>query len=496
MTSASPESFESTTGRSPTVSWFELFYDLVVVAAVGLTNDVFLGQPSAQNAVLSVVTMTALAWVWFLTTLYNNMFPGQDLLRRLLMLVQMGALAIAGLAVDQVHGIDNSAGLIAYAAALVIVAALIVRGSRTTGTAISGRSVAPLIVAALICLVGAADGEYRSGLYLITAMAASMVPILLTQYSRWSDASMIRLEHLRERLGLFVLIVLGEGFAQLVSALHFLGAIPRRRHLRPAVHPQLRRVVDLLRRHLLRAHEPAPSPVAAVAARAPHPRLRDRGDAGHPDPAHRGRRAGAGRCGAGLLRRLPVAGAVLLRRPGLHGQGPAGSAGLDADRLRPAIVTVGLTLVPRDATSTYAVIGLSAAIVIVNAIIAVWADVATDRHQWRRTLGHRPRGRQSPRPEISPRRRCSDPVRDPGGRARREIQGSPEPRSPGECRHALAETGTVRGRCLAVAVQGGRHGRDVGRRRVVGRPGRGSIRRSVSRHRLCLGVPDHPVDSP
>ena len=38
---------------------------------------------------------------------------------------------------------------------------------------------------------------------------------------------MLRVDHLRERLGLFVIIILGEGFAQMVHALHALGTVPR-----------------------------------------------------------------------------------------------------------------------------------------------------------------------------------------------------------------------------------------------------------------------------
>ena len=106
---APPPAGESRPIGSPTVTWFELFYDLVVVAAVSLTNDVFLARPTAGTAITGAVCMTALAWVWFLTTLFNNLFPGQDILRRLLLVLQMGAIVVAGLAADQDHGISNRA---------------------------------------------------------------------------------------------------------------------------------------------------------------------------------------------------------------------------------------------------------------------------------------------------------------------------------------------------------------------------------------------------
>ena len=110
---------------SPTVSWFELFYDLVVVAAVSLTNDAFLDDPSTETAKAAVLGILALSWVWFLTTLFSNVFPGQDLVRRLFMLVQMAAVVVAALAIDTSGAGDYRRALIAYAVALGVVVLLI-----------------------------------------------------------------------------------------------------------------------------------------------------------------------------------------------------------------------------------------------------------------------------------------------------------------------------------------------------------------------------------
>jgi low temperature requirement protein LtrA len=397
MTPEAAESKGTALHASPTVSWFELFYDLVVVAAVGLTNDVFLADPTFSNAALSAMTMTALAWAWFVTTLYNNMFPGQDLIRRLLLLGQMAALVVAGLAVDQVHGIDNRKGLVAYGLALAIVAALIVRGSRTSGKPIPAKSVAPLAIAAAICLLGALDSASHSGYYLVAALLASLLPILLTEYTRWNDASMIRLEHLRERLGLFVLIILGEGFAQLVSALHFLGAIPRSDIfallfiLSFAVwwiyfdgtfseHTDLAHVRWRL---TLLAHLTL---VFGLVGTLDILILLTSGQGGELGDAMLTYFVG---CLSVVLFSFAALGFTAKGRLGIQGWTQVACGIL--------IVGVGLVFVPQDDTSTLAVIGLSAAIVIGNAVIAVWADVAGERHQWRSTLGIALGGRGSSR---------------------------------------------------------------------------------------------------
>ena len=213
--------------REPVVSWFELFYDLVVVAAVSLANDVYLDKPSIATAFLSAISMAALAWVWLLTTLYNNLHPSHDIGRRFLMVIQMALIAVAGLSVDQEHGISNRAGLAAFGAALAIVVILNVWGSRLDHVPVTRLSTISIALSALICWVGAIDDNIRARNYLIAALAVSMVPILTRQFTSWRTADRLRLDHLRERLGVFILIVIGEGFVTMLSSLHSRGTIPR-----------------------------------------------------------------------------------------------------------------------------------------------------------------------------------------------------------------------------------------------------------------------------
>lgn len=219
------------TRHSPTVSWFELFYDLLVVAAISLTNDLFLDSPSTRSAVSAGLGLVALSWVWFMTTLLNNMHPGQGLIRRLIMLVQMALIVAAALAMDEVGGGESARALAAYGGALVtvIVLILVLRPSRPAGQArpwTGTRALAPLALGAVLCLLAIPLPESADRWLLLSALAVMIVPTMTWQYPRWEGGALLRADHLRERLGLFVLIVLGEGFAQLVSDLHELGRIP------------------------------------------------------------------------------------------------------------------------------------------------------------------------------------------------------------------------------------------------------------------------------
>lgn len=230
-TMASPESDsrdELERADTHTVSWFELFYDLVVVAAVSLCNDAYLEHPSVDTAVAALLSIAALSWIWLITTVFNNLFPGDDLIRRLVLLVQMGCIVVAALAVDQVEGLSNSTGLVAYGLAMLIVAILVLR-ERTDNRhrALIRGGVTPILISATICFAGAAIAVGYAAAFLGAALAVSVGSLLAARLHTPAATASIRVDHLRERRGLFILIILGEGFAELVHALNDLGSIPR-----------------------------------------------------------------------------------------------------------------------------------------------------------------------------------------------------------------------------------------------------------------------------
>jgi low temperature requirement protein LtrA len=215
-----------------TVSWFELFYDLVVIAAITVANDAFLRDPSLHNARNAVVAIIALAWVWLLTTLFNNISPGNDLIRRVLMLIQMGLIVAAVLTIDRSIDTAGTQVLLAYAGTLAIIPLLIasnrwVTRSEPTPDPRRWTTVAALSVAPILCAAGAlVTGPYVAAL-LGLALLSSGVTVLGPLYREWLHDERLRLDHLSERLGLFIIIILGEGFAQLVHSLSGLDSIPR-----------------------------------------------------------------------------------------------------------------------------------------------------------------------------------------------------------------------------------------------------------------------------
>lgn len=217
---------------STTVGWFELFYDLVVVAAIAVSNDDFLTDPSAQTARDAIIAVVALSWVWLLTTLVNNVLPADDIIRRGLMLVQMALIVVAVLTIDQSIDVAGTRVMLAFGGALLVIPLMILADAWIHGVARApasrqGPLLAALTVPPILCVVGALLGAPALVWLLALALLVSGVTVLWWQYGQWRDDDRLRLDHLRERLGLFVIIILGEGFAQLVAALNGLGAIPR-----------------------------------------------------------------------------------------------------------------------------------------------------------------------------------------------------------------------------------------------------------------------------
>ena len=64
------------------VSWFELFYDLIVVAAVSQAGKVLVKSPDWETTALIAAGILVLFTMWLLTTLSHGLFPGDDPVRR------------------------------------------------------------------------------------------------------------------------------------------------------------------------------------------------------------------------------------------------------------------------------------------------------------------------------------------------------------------------------------------------------------------------------
>ena len=222
-------------GKAPSqrVSWFELFYDLVLVAAISQVGKVYVKEPTWAMTCLIAASVVVLFGIWLLTAVGYGLFRRETAWRRVLLLIQMLGVVVAALSLSKT-GLPGWAGFIAIAV-VVITQTLIYAGFTRVSAPMQGSlrvvvwstSIAVVIftLAATFMLLASVDNTTLAAtLALIAGGAVVLVPLIWRVMP--GVLSAIDLHHLDERFGLLVIVVLGESFINLVSNLGTLGSIP------------------------------------------------------------------------------------------------------------------------------------------------------------------------------------------------------------------------------------------------------------------------------
>jgi low temperature requirement protein LtrA len=225
-------------------SWLELFFDLVVVVAVlqlahRLSADAQGAVPPARDIVEFVVLYVAVWLVWASFTMYANVAAART--RERSMLVGMAGIAVMAAAIPEATAARSTAFAVAYVATRIVA----MRTWQDTGqflvswpTAQLGGGLLPWIVSFWVAQPGQLN-LWIAGLALDLwiPLASGRGDDMIRQFERRQQAQAERARargreptsaslslaslqptHLRERLGLFVIIVLGEGVSQVVAA--------------------------------------------------------------------------------------------------------------------------------------------------------------------------------------------------------------------------------------------------------------------------------------
>jgi low temperature requirement protein LtrA len=211
---------DSDAGTQRTASWLELFFDLAFVLvvgelAVGLRNDLTL-----HGVLVFAGLFTSVWWAWAGFMFYANRFDTDDLVYRLAKLAAM--LAVAGLAASASDATGDLAAQFALcqAALRIVLVALYLRASRHVAQA---RTLIAVYVVAeglagLLWLAGAiVPAPVRYVCWAVAVAAEAAAPIMATLRSAGLP---LHFEHLPERFGLFVILVLGESIAAIAVGVH------------------------------------------------------------------------------------------------------------------------------------------------------------------------------------------------------------------------------------------------------------------------------------
>ena len=224
-------------GGSPLrVSWFELFYDLVIVASFAHTGHLIVSDLSGDRLTMSlgvwlVSTFLITFTLWFATSTAVNIAPGTVTLRKTLMFAQMFSVTIANLALSRSDGLPDDWGFAGLAMAFGTVTAIYaITGQRRPEVK---AALAPWIwssaAAVVVLAVGIVIPDEWINAEIATyglASALAIVPILLVGVPRLCRMNLVEPEHLAERVGQLVIIVIGESFLGLVLALSGFDYVP------------------------------------------------------------------------------------------------------------------------------------------------------------------------------------------------------------------------------------------------------------------------------
>jgi len=207
--------------------WFELFFDLVFVVAVSVLARGLHGDPGAADFGKFVVLFFPAWWAWANLMVTVNVFGSANPRTQAMLLGAMPALGL--MAAASPEGLGSRAWAYALGAAWVRVMFFLLwwgRARREESTLPLWRPVLyGLVTAGLWAVSAALPAPAR---FVLWGLAILLEVVLLVIRTGLTEGfySELSVEHLVERIGLFVVIVLGESVFTVVATLadHFTAA--------------------------------------------------------------------------------------------------------------------------------------------------------------------------------------------------------------------------------------------------------------------------------
>src|SRR3954470_21140007 len=208
------------TGEDRSATPLELFFDLAYVLVVSELAGALL-QDLRWDALARFAGLFAILWLsWVGFTLYGNRFDTDDVVFRSAKL--LATLGVAGCAASAPEATDRHAAAFAacYLLIRLVLVALYARAwvhVREERAAIRVYLLASAVTAALWALSIAVPAPARYLLWAVAAVVDVAGPVAATAMRR---SLPLHLEHLPERFGLLVILVLGEMLGAVVSGIH------------------------------------------------------------------------------------------------------------------------------------------------------------------------------------------------------------------------------------------------------------------------------------
>ena len=202
-------------------TWLELFYDLVFVVVIFQLAHNLEEDFSLYGFLGFLALFVPVWWSWIGVVFYATRFETDDLGHRILVLLQMVGAAAMAVFVSDALGNDSAGFALSYAAIRIILVLEYVR----TGISKSFTSATPLIrrysigflCGAIVWIISAfVPPPFR---YLLWGIGLAIDFATVITAGRLHSQFAPHISHLPERIGLFIIIVLGESVLEVVAGI-------------------------------------------------------------------------------------------------------------------------------------------------------------------------------------------------------------------------------------------------------------------------------------
>jgi len=196
------------------VEWLELFFDLVFVVVVAQLTERIESEPGPVSMLVVAGLFLAVWAAWNNTTLYGNIAGELPRRWRPLIFVSMAGVATMAVAIPSIDGGGQVIFAIGYALARTAMWPLWTRVHERLGRfSLVGQAVYGPGLAAGWILSIALPSPWRIGLWALLLLL-EIIPTIIRLPAAPQDKA-----HMSERVGLFVMIVLGESVLELIRSI-------------------------------------------------------------------------------------------------------------------------------------------------------------------------------------------------------------------------------------------------------------------------------------
>lgn len=205
---------------APRPGWAELFFDLVFVALIATAAHLLVGEPTGQATVVFLIVLFPAWWAWANLMVTSNLFGNNPRRTGALLVAAMPGIAMMTIAMPDALGdmgwLYSAGGALVR---LVLFAGWIRPGLDRPQGALVLRAVGYNLVTATLWIVAAFQPAPARVVLWAAAIIIELVMLIVQTGVGNQIYRRLAVSHLVERVGLFVVIVLGESVYLTVMSL-------------------------------------------------------------------------------------------------------------------------------------------------------------------------------------------------------------------------------------------------------------------------------------